>query len=188
MPERNPEVQARLHTKLWLLMAIVLLGMCGAPAMFGQQSAKTSPNRLLVGKLLYVAPMEGGMDGWLIEDLRQWGKYTVTGNSEGVDMVLKSYKPEKEMEWKNQAGVPVPKGEKKHQLPAVSFAVIDWVTDEPLWQVEVLNRKQKKDEADPPAGPRTQIFARDMTPDQIAQRVAAKLREYVTSLEKQGGK
>jgi len=66
--------------------------------------------------------------------------------------------------------------------------VIDWVTDEPVWQAEVLNRKQKKDEPDPPPGPKTQIFARDLSPDQIAQRVATKLREYVTSLEKQQGK
>ena len=191
MPERNPAVQSRIYTKLWLLpAAMALFGMCGAPAMFGQATAKTPPNRLLVGKLLYVAPMEGGMDGWLIEDLRQWGKYKVTGNSEGVDLVLKSYKPEKDMEWENRAGVPVPKGEgkrRKGELPAVSFAVIDWVTGEPLWQTEVLNHKQKKDEPDPPAGPRTQIFARDLTPDQIAQRVTTKLRQYVAELEKQEG-
>jgi hypothetical protein len=111
-------------------------------------------------------------------------------------LVLKSYKPETETEWESRDGIPVPKGEgrrtplsrkKREDLPAVSFSVVDWVTNEPLWQADVLDRKQKKDEPDPPAGPRTKIFARDMSPDQIAHRVATKLREYVTKLEKGEG-
>ena len=179
--------------RAWLVLILILV----TAAAVGQEAAKAPTSRLLTGKLLYVAPMTGGLDGWLMDDLRQWGKYEVTGNAEGVDLVLKSYKPEKDMEWKNNPeGVPMPKDDSKHspfshkkgELPAVSFAVIDWVTDEPLWQAEVLNRKQKKDEPDPPPGPKTQIFARDLSPDQIAQRVATKLREYVTSLEKQQGK
>ncbi len=168
--------------------ACLALVMVESAVVFGQRPANL-PNELVVGKLLYVAPMPAGLDGWLIDDLRQWGKYQITGNSEGVDLVLKSYTPEKEMEWKNRAGVPVPKDEGKHhkrELPTLSFAVIDWVADQPLWQAELLNRKQKKDEPDPPAGPRTQIFARDLSPDQIAQRVTMKLRQYVAELEKQG--
>ncbi len=162
---------------------------------FAQEAPSRRPNELLVGKLIYVAPMPGGMDGWITDGLRRWGKYQVTGNSEGVDLVLKSYKPEKETEWVKHNGIPVPKGEdrrtplskkKREDLPAVAFSVVDWVSDEPVWQADILDRKQKKDEPDPPAGPHTQIFARDMTPDQIAQRVTMKLREYVTQLEKGG--
>jgi len=171
--------------------------LCSGALAFGQDAPKTQPNRLLVGKLLYVSPMAAGLDGWLMDDLRQWGKYQVTGNAEGVDLVLKAYTPEKEQEWEtNKDGVPTPKKEGKHSplshrkgdLPAAAFAVIDWVTDEPLWRAEVVNRKQKSDEPDPPLGPKTQIFGRDLTPDQLAQRVATKLRQYVASLEKPQGK
>jgi hypothetical protein len=161
-----------------------------------QPASPRRPNELLVGKLIYVAPMPAGLDGWIMDYLRRWGKYQITGNPEGVDLVLKSYKPEKETEWDKRDGIPVPKGEdrrtplsrkKREELPAISFSVIDWVTDQPVWHADILDRKQKKDEPDPPPGPHTKIFARDMTPDQIAQRVTMKLREYVAQLEKGGG-
>jgi len=92
--------------RAWLVLILILV----TAAAVGQEAAKAPTSRLLTGKLLYVAPMTGGLDGWLMDDLRQWGKYEVTGNAEGVDLVLKSYKPEKDMEWKNNPeGVPVPK-------------------------------------------------------------------------------
>jgi len=166
------------------------------PVLAQQPVPTQRPNELVVGKLLYVAPMPAGLKDWIVDYLRPWGKYEITGNPEGVDLVLKSYKPETETEWENRDGIPVPKGEgrrtplsrkKREDLPAVSFSVVDWVTNEPVWQADVLDRKQKKDEPDPPAGPHTKIFARDMGPDQIAHRVATKLREYVTKLEKGEG-
>jgi hypothetical protein len=135
--------------------------------------------------------MPAGLKDWIVDDLRPWGKYQITGDPEGVDLVLKSYTPEKEIQWENRDGVPVPKGEgrrkKREDLPAVSFSVVDWVRNEVVWQADVLDRKQKKDEPDPPAGPHTEIFARDMSPDQIAHHVATQLREYVTKLEKGEG-
>jgi hypothetical protein len=177
----------------WILATLFLL--IAAPALSQPQAPSQGRNPLLTGKLIYVAPMPQGLDAWIIDDLRQWGKYQVTANPEGVNLILRSYKPEKETQWGKRDGVPVPKGEdrrtplsrKKTELPAVSFTVINWVTDQPLWHVDILNRKQKKDEPDPPAGPETEIYARDMTPDQIAQRVATRLREYVTELEKKEG-
>jgi hypothetical protein len=166
------------------------------PVLAQQPAPAQRPNELLAGKLLYVAPMDAGLKDWLVDYLRPWGKYEITGNPEGVDLVLKSYKPEKETQWENRAGVPMPKDDsrrtplsrkKREELPAASFSVVDWVRNEVLWQADVVDRKQKKDEPDPPAGPHTTIFARDMSPDQIAHRVATKLREYVTNLEKGAG-
>ncbi len=175
----------------WILLFLLIT----APALTPVQAPKPRPNPLLTGKLIYVAPMPQGLDTYLIDDLRQWGKYQVTANSEGVNLILKSYKPEKETQWGKRDGVPVPKGEdrrtplsrRKTDLPAVSFTVVDWVTDQPLWQVNILDRKRKPDDPEPPAGPETEIYAKDMTPDQIAQRVATKLREYVAELEKKEG-
>ena len=70
----------------------------------------------------------------------------------------------------------------------VTIYAIDWVRTEALWHVDILNRSKKKDEPDPPAGPDTEIYARDMTPDQIGQRIGQRLRDYVTQLESGGEK
>jgi len=166
---------------------------------FGQQTTPKKPNELLAGKLIYVAPMPDNLDQWLSDFLRRWGKYKVTGNPEGVDMVLQAVNPaEKEAEWEKRGGVVQPKGQgsrlpapiprrERQEVPVVSINVIDWVTSERIWHAEVLNRKQKKDEPDPPAGPETTIFARGMTPDQIAMKVTRILQAYVAELEKTGG-
>lgn len=67
--------------------------------------------------------------------------------------------------------------------------MIDWVTGESVWYAHLLDRKVKKDEMEIPAGPHTDLFVRGMTTDQVAQRLTARLREYVTQLEKtEGGK
>lgn len=65
--------------------------------------------------------------------------------------------------------------------------MIDWVTNENLWLVHLLDRKPKKDELDLPVGQHTDIFTRDLAPDQIAQKLSTKLREYVSELERAGG-
>jgi hypothetical protein len=175
----------------------ILIGLCfvlAAGRAVAQQASPKKPNELVAGKLLYVAPMPANLDEWILDYLRRWGKYKVTGNPEGVDLVVKAYSPEKEMELEMRGGVPQPRGEgrrlpspipgKKHEeLPAVSITVFDWVTNEPLWHADILDRKQKKDEANPPPGPQTKIFARGLATDQLAQRITAKLREYVGQLE-----
>jgi hypothetical protein len=111
-----------------------------------------------------------------------------------VDLVIQATNPEKELRLENRAGTaqprgadrpPLPGSKGKHdELPAVSISVIDWVTNQPVWHADILNRNQKKDEATSPAGPQTKIFARAMTSDQLAQKVIAKLREYEEALEK----
>jgi hypothetical protein len=163
---------------------------------YGQQAAPKKVNELVAAKMIYVAPMPDNLDQWIMDFLRRWGKYKVTNNSEGVDLVLKAVQPgEKATEWEMREGVPQPKGEgsrfpapiprreRKH-VPVVSIDVIDWVTNQRIWHAEILNRKQKQDEPNPPAGPETTIFARGMTGDQIAMRVTRALQAYVAELEK----
>ena len=159
----------------------------------GRQAPVEKPNQLVAGKLIYVEPMADGLDQWIVDFLRRWGKYKLTNNPEGVDLVVEAVNPDKDLQLETRAGTAQPKGSdrphlplaKKHgDLPATSVSVINWVSSQTVWQADILNRKQKKDEAEPPAGPKTQIFARDMTADQIAQRVVTKLKEYEQGLEK----
>jgi hypothetical protein len=160
----------------------------------GQQAPAEKPNELVVGKLIYVASMPNGLDQWIIDFLRRWGKYKVTSNPEGVDLVIEAANPQKELQLETRGGTAQPRGAdrprlptskaKSDELPPLSISVIDWVTSQPVWQADILDRKPKKDEATPPAGPQTKIFARAMTSDQLAQKVIAKLREYEEGLEK----
>ena len=177
---------------LWPSVGLVVVGICALA--LAQQAPAEKPNELVVGKLIYVASMPDGLDQWIIDFLRGWGKYKVTSDPEGVDLVIQATNPEKELRLETRGGTaqprgadrpPLPGAKGKHdELPAVSISVIDWVTNQPVWYADVLNRKQKKDEATPPAGPQTKIFARAMTSDQLAQKVVAKLREYEEALEK----
>jgi len=176
----------------------ILITLCivfSAGWKFAQQSAPGKPNELLAARLVYVAPMPAGIDQWIQENLQRWGKYQVTANPEGVDLVVRAIKPEKEQELEMRGGVPQPKGtgrrlpvplprRGRQELPVISFSVLDWVTNQELWHADVLDRKQKKDEPDPPAGPLTRIYARGFTSDQLAMKVTTKLREYVRGLEK----
>ena len=162
----------------------------------GQQAPSEKPNQLVVGKLIYVESMQDGLDQWIIDFLRRWGKYKVTTNPEGVDLVIQAVNPDKELRLETRGGTAEPKGSdrprlpisKKHpQLPATSITVVNWVSSQTVWQAEILNRKPKNDEAGIPAGPQTKIFARDMTSDQIAAQVVDKLKEYEQGLEKPSG-
>jgi hypothetical protein len=160
----------------------------------GQQAPAERPNELVAGKLIYVAPMSDGLDQWIIDFLRRWGKYKITTNPEGVDLVIQADNPEKDLRLETRAGTaephgagepPLPIPRRKHdQLPAVSISVIEWVTSQPVWHVDILDRNPKKDEATPPAGPQTKIFARGMTSDQLAQKIVAMVRKYEEGLEK----
>jgi len=162
----------------------------------GQQAASEKPNALVVGKLIYVESMQDGLDQWIIDFLRRWGKYKVTTNPEGVDLVIQAVNPEKDLRLETRGGTAEPKGSdrphlpisKKHtELGTTSISVVSWVSNQTVWQADILNRKPKKDEADVPAGPQTKIFARDMTSDQVAAKLVGKLKEYEQGLEKPTG-
>jgi hypothetical protein len=176
-------------------LGVVFIAVLATVLALGQQTAPKKPNELVVGKLVYVAPIPSDLDRWIGDFLQQWGKYKVTGNPEGVDLIINAVSPEKEMELVMRGGVPQPRDEGRRfprpsprkegkGIRVTSISVTDWVTNEVLWQADILDRKQKKDEANPPAGPHTTIFARGLTPDQLAQKIAAKLRQYVGELEK----
>jgi hypothetical protein len=177
---------------LWSSVGLVVVGTCALA--LGQQAPAEKPNELVVGKLVYVVSMPNGLDKWIIDFLRRWGKYKVTSNPEGVDLVIEAANPEKELRLETRGGTAQPRGAdrphlptskvKSDELPPISISVIDWVTSQPVWQADILDRKPKKDEAAPPAGPQTKIFAHGMTSDQLAQKVVAKLREYEEGLEK----
>ena len=173
-------------------VCLVVVGTCAMA--LGQQAPAEKRNELVVGKLVYVDSMPNGLDQWIIDFLRRWGKYKITSNPEGVDLVIETVDREKELRLETRAGTAQPKGAdrprlptsraKGGELPPISISVIDWVTSQPVWQADILNRKPKKDEAAIPAGPQTKIFARGMTSDQLAQKVVAKLKEYEEGLEK----
>jgi hypothetical protein len=173
-------------------VCLVVVGTCALGS--GQQAPAEKPNELVVGKLIYVASMPNGLDQWIIDDLRRWGKYQVTSNAEGVDLAMQAVNPQKELELETRAGTAQPKGadrphlphskSKDDEVPPLSISVTGWVTSQTVWQANILDRKQKKDEAAPAAGSLTKIFARSMTSEQLAQKVVAKLREYEEGLEK----
>lgn len=149
----------------------------------GAQAPPSKPSKLVSGKLVYVAPMPANIDQWVMEDLRSWGKYRVTANPEGVDLVISAKEPEKETQYVLKKGVPQPKKERPGP-PALSIKVVDWVTNKMLWDVELLDRKPKTDEPEPPPGPHTSLCVRGLKPEEIAQTLTRMLREYVEQLER----
>lgn len=188
-------MNTKTGTPAIMCTAICLLTMICAIAR-GQQTPAEKPNQLVAGKLIYVEPMADGLDQWIVDFLRRWGKYKLTNNPEGVDLVIQAVNPDKDLRLEDRGGTAEPKGsdrphlpgsKKRNELPATSISVINWVSSQVVWQADILNRKQKKDEAEPPLGPQTKIFARDMTSDQIAAKVVEKLKEYELGLEKPGG-
>lgn len=147
------------------------------------QAPGSKPNELVAGKLVCVNPMPMNLDRWIVEDLQSWGKYRVTANPEGVDLVMNATALEKETKYVLKKGVPQPK--KERPGPQVrSISVTDWVTGQTLWQIDLLDRKPKDDEAEPQPDPHMSLAVRGLAPDKIAQAVTRSLRQYVDQLEK----
>ncbi|HTV53753.1 MAG TPA: hypothetical protein VMI06_02440 [Terriglobia bacterium] len=164
---------------LGLGMILSLVPVC----VQAQQAASTpkSPNKLVTGKIIYVAPMPGQLDQWIIQDLRAWGRYQVSGNSEGVDLVLEAQTPPKRPQYTQSEHIPMRRP--RDRGPRVlSLTITNWVTGNKVWEAKILNRSRKKDES-PPIGPETEIDARNMKPDQVAERCVTLLRQYVDKLE-----
>ena len=184
---RKPKVSTRLIAALAAGFLLRLAVSLASPSAAGQQTEPKRPNRLVTAKLICVTSMEDNLDQWILDDVRAWGKYRVTGDPEGADLVMRAYKPEKEPRYRvGREGIPQPKGE-RHELPALSITVVDWVTNERLWEAEILNKKPKNQDAEPSPGPETQVYARGLKPDQLAQKLTRKLRDYVETLEKAQG-
>jgi hypothetical protein len=167
-----------------------LLSLCllAAPV-FGRQKVQGKQSPLNDGKLMYVGRMPENLDAWIINDLSAWGKYKPTRDSEGVDLVVKSYQPETSIQYEMHQGIPQPREvRKKHDHEPVMFSigVTDWVTGRLVWQAEVLDRKPKRNEVAAPSG-HAVIRGKGLSTQQLAQVVTRELRRYVDHLASQPG-
>jgi len=149
----------------------------------GAQAPTSKPNKLVSARIVYVAPMPLSLDQWVAEDLRSWGKYRVTANPEGVDLTVSAIETENETEYGLKKGVPQPKKQRPGP-PVVSIKVVDWITNQILWDVQMLDRKPKKEAAEPQPGPHSSLLVRGLRPEEIAQAVTQMLRLYVAQLER----
>ncbi len=154
-----------------------------------QQKSEGKQNPLLDGKLMYVGRMPNNIDAWIVHDLSSWGKYRPTREIEGVDLVMKAYKPETEMEYKMRRGIPQPKEvhkdrARKHVM--FSIVVTDWVTGAHVWQADILDLKPKSNESLAPSED-AEIRARGLSSELLAQAITRELRRYVDHLGAQTG-
>jgi hypothetical protein len=160
-------------------------------AQHAQAATASRPNRLLTGKLMYVGPMPHGLDAWLIQDLKDWGKYKPTQEQEGSDLVVKADWHRRRMVFVMRHGVPVPRqerrpeGKKKPILATIS--IHDWVTGAQLWRADILDQKPKNRNRNAAPGPEIEIRARGLSSAQLAETLVRRLRAYVTQLERRGG-
>jgi hypothetical protein len=160
-------------------------GLRGAKAQQAeaQPAGSSQANRLVTGRLIYVAPMPGQLDKWLQSDLEQWGKYRVTSNSEGVDLEIRAIVPEREPRYRERHGVPLPRQESKDKPQETEIDIVDWTSGARLWTVTLLDKKVDHKAPQPAPGPSLELRAHGMTPDQLALKLTAELRRYVEQLQ-----
>ncbi|HET9177365.1 MAG TPA: hypothetical protein VFQ24_03320 [Terriglobia bacterium] len=167
-----------------------LLSLCllSAP-LSGQQTNQRTQNPLVDGKLMYVGKMPENLDGWIVNDLSAWGKYKPTRQIEGVDLVMKAYEPETEVQYKLRRGIPQPKEvPKDRRQKHVMFSIIvdDWVTGHQVWKADIMQQKPKREVSSPP-GTEVEIGAGGLSSQQVAQAITRELRRYVDHLSSQKG-
>ena len=183
----NGRQRARFSTALIRVGLGLVLAVGSALAQESGTSVEdggVEENELVVGKWIYIEPMPEDYEAWIIEFLRQWGKYKVTGEQEGVDLVWQANIPRPGYRIRrNRQGIPTPREDRPSERGVVSMSVIDWVTGERLWHAVVVRRKKKKKDPDPPNGPRTRIYSRKMSREQLADTLVKTLRSYVEELE-----
>ena len=177
-PTREPRATKDVMTRK-LLAVGAMLALFSTTGAVAQQ---TQPNRLVSGKMIYVAPMPDNLDHWLVDDLRIWGKYQVTGNSEGVDLEIRANVPEKEPKYVLREGVPHPKKEPKEKPQETSIEVVDWVTGQKLWSATLTDKKPERSPPQTAPGSSVAIAARGLTPDQLALKLSSELRRYVEQI------
>jgi len=171
-----------------VLYSLLSLWLLAVPAM-GQRNNQAVQNPLASGKLMYVGKMPENLDGWIVNELNAWGKYKPTRQIEGVDLVMKAYEPETEVQYKLRKGIPQPKEVRKDRgRKHVMFSVIvdDWVTGKQVWKADIMDQKPKRDENSPPTAD-AEINAGGLSSQQIAQAITRELRRYVDHLSSQTG-
>jgi hypothetical protein len=170
---------------LYSLLSVCLLAV---PVM-SQQKSQGTERPLVDGKLMYVGKMPENLDAWIVNDLSVWGKYKPTRQIEGVDLVMKAYEPEKEVQYKLRRGIPQPKEVRKDRnRKHVMFSIFvdDWVTGRQVWRADIMDRKPKRDENMTPSED-AEINAKGLSSQQIAQAITRELRRYVDHLGSQPG-
>jgi hypothetical protein len=169
------------------LVLAVLLGFgprnAKAQQADAQPAAPAQANRLVTGRLIYIVPMPDQLDKWLQSDLEQWGKYKVTSNSEGVDLEIRAIVPDREPQYRQRHGVPLPKQESKDKPRENEIDIVDWTTGARLWTVTLLDKKVDHNAPQPAPGPSLEIHARGMATDQLALKLTGELRRYVEQLQ-----
>lgn len=75
----------------------------------GAQQTAPDANKLVTGKLVYVAPMPGNLDRWIMDDIRIWGRFRPTTNPEGVDIAMDAVFPEQPPDKVMRGGIPQPR-------------------------------------------------------------------------------
>ena len=174
-----------MKVALYSLLSLCLLA---APVM-GQQKGQEKKDPLIDGKLMYVGRMPENIDAWIVSDLGAWGRYKPTRQIEGVDLVMKAYKPETRTQYKMRHGIPqpkeVPKDRSRKQV-MFSIVVTDWVTGSDVWQADILKRKPDRN-AEAPPGEEAEIGAKGLSTQQIAQAIVRELRRYVDHLASESG-
>jgi len=166
-----------MKVALYSLLSVYLFA---APVM-GQQKSQRIQKPLIDGKLMYVGKMPDNLDAWIVHDLGVWGRYKPTRQIEGVDLVMKAYEPETKTQYEMRRGIPHPREvrkdrNRKHVM--FSIVVTDWVTGREVWQADIVDRKPKRNQA-PALSEHTEIRARGLSTQQIAQAVIRELRRYV---------
>ena len=164
-----------------VLLAAALAVPAVTPAAAQQPAAKPA-NRLVTGKYIYVGPMPDGLDRWLQYDLKSWGLYQVTSNPEGVDLEMYAITPERQPQYRERHGVPMPRKESAAKPRETSIDVVDWVSRERLWSATLVDKKLDRNAPPPAPGPTLEIRARGMTPDQLALEITNALRRSVEQL------
>lgn len=172
-------------------VAYGVIGICllALPAV-GQHPTQEKSNPLVDGKLMYVGRMPENIDSWIVVDLRSWGKYKPTRDSEGVDLVMEAEKPETRLEYEMRQGVPQPKRvERRYGDKGVMFKIIvtDWVTGRPVWQADILDKKQKKGRRETTVGSHSEIYAKGLSAQELAEEILRTLRSYVEHLSSEQG-
>ena len=93
---------------MWGTFAVALVFL-KIPYAAGPQAPAKRANPLVAGKLIAVEPMPGNLDKWILDDLRAWGKYKLTGDPEGASLVMEARAPEKPPEYEVRGGIPQPR-------------------------------------------------------------------------------
>ncbi|MCL5005850.1 MAG: hypothetical protein M1404_04895 [Acidobacteria bacterium] len=173
-----------------IVYSVITLFLLVPPALGQQQPTRNVPNPLIDGKLMYVGRMPENLDSWIVVDLRSWGKYKPTRDPEGVDLVMEAEEPERSVEYEMRQGVPQPRRvERRREDRGVMFRIVvaDWVTRRPVWQADILDKKPKKGHREITKGTHSEIYARGLSNQELAEEILRTLRSYVDYLSSENG-